>query len=655
MCGITGFIDISRQAKNDELYARVTRMADTLRHRGPDDNGVWVEAETGIALGHRRLSIIDLSPEGHQPMSSACSRYVITYNGEIYNYQQIRKELEASGMHTAWRGHSDTEVMLEAIRQWGLEAAIKRFNGMFAFALWDRKERTLYLVRDRFGEKPLYYGWMTKTFLFGSELKALRAHPDFKGEIDRDALALYLRHNYIPAPYSIYRNIYKLAPGTILTLNTLKKETAPEITPYWLMRDVAEYGVNNPFQSSDEEAMLQLDILLREAVKMRMEADVPLGAFLSGGIDSSLIVSLMQAQNSKPVKTFSIGFHEETHNEAPYAKAVAKHLGTEHTELYITTGEAMAVIPRLPAVYDEPFSDSSQIPTLLVAGLARKFVTVSLSGDGGDEIFGGYNRYHIVRNVLKRMRWIPKGFRKSTASIITLLSPSAWESIFKKLYPVVPERFKLLNPGEKIYKLAQILFMEHPEEIYVSLISHFKDPTSIVLNSHEPPTALTDQAQWTKIPDFTQRMMYFDTITYLPGDILAKVDRASMSVSLESRIPMLDHRLAEFVWQIPLSMKIRGSSTKWLSRQLLYNYVPRKLIERPKMGFAIPFGGWLRTGMRDWTENLLDEKRLQRDGFFDSRPIRKMWLEHLSGKYNWQYHLWDILMFQAWLDENNTL
>ena len=655
MCGITGFIDISRQAKNDELYARVTRMADTLRHRGPDDNGTWIDSETGVALGHRRLSIIDLSPEGHQPMVSACGRYVITFNGEIYNYRQIRKELETSAGCAKWRGHSDTEVMLEAIRQLGLEAAVKRFNGMFAFALWDRKERTLSLARDRFGEKPLYYGWMSKTFLFGSELKALRTHPDFKGEIDRDALALYLRHNYIPAPYSIYKNIYKLSPGTILTLNTLKKETAPAITPYWLMRDVAEYGVNNPFQGSDDEAMLQLDKLLREAVKMRMEADVPLGAFLSGGIDSSLIVSLMQAQSSKPVKTFSIGFHEETHNEAPYAKAVAKHLGTEHTELYVTNKEAMEVIPQLPVIYDEPFADSSQIPTLLVTGLARKFVTVSLSGDGGDEIFGGYNRYFVVRTILKMLGWIPKFCRKSTAKMMTLLSPSAWESIFRKTYPVLPARFKILNPGEKIYKIAQILSIEHPEEIYVSIISHFKDPNSIVLHSYEPPTALTDRNQWVDISDFTQRMMYFDTITYLPGDILAKVDRASMAVSLESRIPMLDHRLAEFVWQIPLSMKIRGNSTKWLSRQLLYNYVPRELIDRPKMGFAIPFGDWLRTGMRDWTENLLDEKRLQRDGFFDPQPIRRIWLEHLAGKNNWQYHLWDILMFQAWLDENNTL
>ena len=655
MCGITGFIDTSRQTKSDGLSARVIRMADTLRHRGPDDNGTWIDSETGVALGHRRLSIIDLSPEGHQPMVSACGRYVITFNGEIYNYHQIRKELEGSAGCAQWRGHSDTEVMLEAIRQWGLKKAVQAFNGMFAFGLWDRKQRSLALARDRFGEKPLYYGWMAKTFLFGSELKALRAHPDFDGEINRDVLALYLRHNYIPAPYSIYKNIYKLSPGTILTLHTTKKEEALETSPYWFMKDVAEHGANNPFQGSDEEAVSQLDKLLREAVKIRMEADVPLGAFLSGGIDSSLIVSLMQAQSSRPVKTFSIGFHEKTHNEAPYAKAVAKHLGTDHNELYVTSEEAMAVIPRLPVIYDEPFSDSSQIPTLLVAGLARKFVTVSLSGDGGDEIFGGYNRYFAMRTMLKILGWMPKGFRKFTSKMITLLSPSAWESIYKKTYPILPERFKLLNPGEKIYKLAQILSMEHPEEIYMSLISHFKDPTSIVLNSHEPPTALTDHTQWPNISDFTQRMMYFDTITYLPGDILAKVDRASMAVSLESRIPMLDHRLAEFVWQIPLSMKIRGSSTKWISRQLLYNYVPRELIERPKMGFALPFGDWLRTGLRDWTENLLDEKRLQRDGLFDPRSIRRMWLEHLEGKYNWQYHLWDVLMFQAWLDENKTI
>lgn len=652
MCGITGFIDLSSKRRSDELQTTVMRMANTLRHRGPDDVGAWVDAETCIALGHRRLSVVDLSPTGHQPMYSACGRYVIVFNGEIYNFKTLRKELEPHGHR--FRGHSDTEVMLAAISQWGLEAAVKRFNGMFAFALWDKQEQRLHLARDRLGEKPLYYGWMRKTFLFGSELKALRAYPEFRGEINRDALALYLRYNYIPSPYSIYKGIYKLPAGTILTLNRADSISYLRPIPYWSAKEVAECGVAKPFTGSTEEAITQLDALLREAIKMRMEADVPLGAFLSGGVDSSLVVALMQAQSDIPVRTFSIGFHESGYNEADHAKAVAQHLGTDHTELYVTPEQAMAVIPRLPTLYDEPFADSSQIPTFLVSQLARRYVTVSLSGDGGDELFAGYNRYLWGKSVWKKIGWIPRELRSVAAIALTTLSPASYETLFQKMECILPEKIKQQNPGDKLHKLAEILPVNDPETMYMGFISHWKDPASIVLGASEPSTAITDRTQWANLLDFTQRMMFLDTITYLPDDILGKVDRASMGVSLEARVPLLDHRLVEFVWRLPISMKIRSGQSKWLLRQVLYKYVPQELIERPKMGFGVPIDSWLRGPLREWAEVLLDERRLREEGFLNPSPIRKKWAEHLSGKRNWQYHLWDVLMFQAWLDENKN-
>lgn len=648
MCGLAGFLDPSRRTGGEELRATVTRMAAALRHRGPDDGGAWVDAEAGIALGHRRLSIVDLSPLGHQPMQSACGRYVTAFNGEIYNHRALRRELE--GLGHAFRGHSDTEVMLAAFVEWGLEAALERFNGMFALALWDRKGRLLHLVRDRLGEKPLYYGWMGRTFLFGSELKALRAHPEFRGEVDRGALALYLRHNYIPTPYSIYRGIRKLPPGTRLTLNGADAGAAPTPIPYWSFREVSERGVAEPFTGSADEAAAHLDTLLRDAVKLRMEADVPLGAFLSGGIDSSTVVALMQAQGDRPVKTFTIGFHEAAYNEAEDAKAVARHLGTEHTELYVTPGEAMAVIPRLPALYDEPFADSSQIPTFLVSELARRHVTVSLSGDAGDELFGGYNRYFWGRSIWQRIGWMPRGMRGAAARALTVLPPEAWETVFRMTGPVLPGKIKQRSPGDKLHKLAEILAVNDPETMYLGLVSHWKDPASLAVGASEPPTVLTDRSQWADLPDFTQRMMYLDTVTYLPDDILVKVDRASMGVSLEGRIPFLDHRVVEFAWRLPLSMKVRDGQGKWLLRQVLYGYVPRGLIERPKMGFGVPIDAWLRGPLRDWAESLLAERRLRAEGFLHPRPIREKWAEHLSGRRNWQYHLWDVLMFQAWLE-----
>jgi len=646
MCGITGFWDIPQQLNSSQLQAIAQQMSKTLLHRGPDDGGVWVDAETGIALGHRRLAILDLSPEGHQPMVSANARYVIVFNGEIYNYLELRKQLKYLGYQ--FRGHSDTEVMLAAFSEWGLEAALKRFNGMFAFALWDRQERVLHLGRDRLGEKPLYYGWVGQTFLFSSELKALKAYPDFHAQINRDALALYLRHNYIPAPYSIYQDIYKLPPACILTVHPTVSVAQPRA--YWSAKTTAESGIACPFTGSETDAIAQLDVLLRDAVSLRMIADVPLGAFLSGGIDSSTVVALMQAQSSQPIKTFSIGFYEDGYNEAKYAKAVAQHLGTDHTELYVTPEEAIALIPKLPILYDEPFADSSQIPTFLVSQLARQHVTVSLSGDGGDELFHGYYRYFLARRIWKQIGWMPQSMRKTISHSLTAITPQTWNRTLSSISALLPDTLKRRNLGDTLHKLAEVLAVPNPEFFYKSLVSHWKNPEALVIGSSEPLTVLSERRHWAELPDFTQRMMYLDTVTYLPNDILVKLDRASMGVSLEARIPLLDHRIVEFAWRIPLDLKICNGQGKWLLRQVLYKYVPQTLIERPKMGFGVPIGSWLRGALRDWAEALLDESRLCQEGFLNPQLIRQKWLEHLSGKRNWQYYLWDVLMFQAWLE-----
>jgi len=649
MCGIAGILQPHQL--NGNAHAVLRAMTDTLRHRGPDDSGVWMDEKAGIAMGHRRLSILDLSPAGHQPMVSGDGRYVITFNGEIYNFQALRRELES--LQHVFHGHSDTEVLLAAVSQWGLEKAVERFNGMFAFALWDRQARTLSLGRDRLGEKPLYYGWTGGAFLCASELKALRAYPGFKEDIDRDVLTLFLRYGYIPAPYCIFRGFRKLPAGTLLTVRA--GQTGAEPVPYWSLRDTAARGVADPYAGSEEDAVAHLDGLLREAVGLRMVADVPLGAFLSGGIDSSTVVALMQAQSSRPVKTFSIGFREGAYDEAKFASGVARHLGTDHTELYVSPAEAQAVIPRMPSLYDEPFADPSQIPTFLVSELARRQVTVSLSGDGGDEIFGGYNRYLLSRRIWNGIRWMPVAVRRGAGRALRALTPGAWDALFRQAGPVLPNSVAVQNPGDKLQKLAGVLTADHPGALYWGLVSLWKNPAGVVAGAVEPATVFSEAHYPAGLTDFLQQMMFMDAVTYLPDDILVKVDRASMGVSLEARVPILDHRVVEFAWRLPVSMKIRHGQGKWILRKVLERYVPRELTHRPKMGFGVPIDSWLRGPLRDWSETLLDERRLHADGFFDPRQIREKWAEHLSGRRNWQYLIWCILMFQAWLGERERL
>jgi asparagine synthase (glutamine-hydrolysing) len=643
MCGIVGFLGSVGPAGQDAAVVR--RMADQLRHRGPDDEGVWADEAAGIALSQRRLSIVDLSPAGHQPMFSACQRYVIVFNGEIYNYEEIRRKLDGETAH-AWRGHSDTEVFLEAISRWGIKPALEHAVGMFAFALWDRRERTLVLGRDRLGEKPLYYGRIGPSFAFASELKAFRAHPAWQPEVDRDAVALLMRHNYVPVPYSIYKGISKLRPGHYLVLGAGERE--PRIEAYWDARDVALHAGQHPFAGSREEAVTELEVLLKQAVKGQMMADVPLGAFLSGGIDSSTVVALMQSMSSRPVRTFTIGLHQAGYNEAEHAKEVARHLGTDHTEMYVSEREAMDVIPSLPEIYCEPFSDSSQIPTYLVSKLARQNVTVSLSGDGGDELFSGYTRYALAQAFWSKVALVPRPLLRMTAGLATLPSPAFYDGVTGPLMPLLPERHRHVRVGDKVHKAAQLLSMQSVDEVYRHLCSHWTDPADIVVGGREPPTMLTGLEALPNLPGNVERMMYLDLKSYLPDDILVKVDRAAMAVSLESRVPMLDHRVVAFAMSLPLAVLRAGNQAKWPLRQLLYKYVPRRLVERPKMGFGVPIDSWLRGALRDWAEDLLSEARLRQDDCFNPAPIRQAWHEHLSGRRNNQYLLWDVLMFQAW-------
>jgi asparagine synthase (glutamine-hydrolysing) len=663
MCGITGFLAAPARPES-ELIKMARSMANAILHRGPDDEGVWADAQTGMALGHRRLAIIDLSFAGHQPMQSACGRYVIAFNGEIYNHKSLRQALGECPSPNAltkgglanpnWRGHSDTETLLTGFDAWGIQGTVDRTIGMFAFAVWDKKTVTLTLGRDRLGEKPLYYGWQGRgnnaAFLFGSELKALRQHPAFENNINRSALSLIARHSCIPAPYSIYEGISKLPPGSLLTVSLQQRE--PKVWAYWSGAQVAEFGVANPFVGSPDQAVDELESLLRDAVRQQMMADVPLGAFLSGGVDSSTVVALMQAESSRPVKTFTIGFNEEGYNEAVHAKAVARYLGTDHTDLYVTAEQARAVIPLLPTLYDEPFSDSSQIPTFLLSQLARQHVSVSLSGDAGDELFCGYNRYQITANLWRKLFNLPLPLRKLIAKGLTGISPQSWNMVSGALPCFLPRSVRLENVGDKLHKGAGVLASQSADALYLGLVSHWHDPAEVVIGGNEPLTLITDKLLALNGLDDVQRMMALDMLTYLPDDILTKVDRAAMGVSLETRVPFLDHRVVEFAWSLPQSLKLRDGQTKWALRQVLYRHVPKALIDRPKMGFGVPIDSWLRGPLREWAEDLLSETRLKREGFFHHASIRQKWAEHLSGKRNWQYHLWDVLMFQAWLEVN---
>ncbi|MFN3656965.1 MAG: asparagine synthase (glutamine-hydrolyzing) [Pseudolabrys sp.] len=637
MCGIAGVL-ISSTAQRTNLERDARAMGACIAYRGPDDHGLWSDLEAGIALTHRRLSVVDLSPAGHQPMISSNGRYVIVYNGEVYNFQDLRPEVEARGI--TLRGHSDTEVMLESFALFGIEATVKRLIGMFAIAVWDRRDRTLTLIRDRLGIKPVYWAKLGGLFLFGSELKALRAYPGWTPTLNRSAVAAYLRHNYVPAPYSIYEGICKLEPGCILTLPWGGE---PKIERFWSVRAVARAGLANPLRVDDDELIAQLETLLKDAVRRRMVADVPLGAFLSGGVDSSTVVALMQNANAGPVRTYSIGFDITGYDESKHAAAVARHLKTEHTELTVTAREAIDVIPKLPDFYDEPFADSSQIPTYLVSAMTRRHVTVALSGDGGDELFGGYTRYAFAQRFWRNLSFLPSPLRHTAAAVLRAIPPKQFSQVFERL----PSPFKVRQAGDKLQKLASILALGDADAVYRRLVTHW-EPQTLMPGVPEAKGLLWDESVRNDLGGLLERMQFYDMVTYLPDDILTKVDRASMAVALEVRVPLIDHRVVEFSWRIPRDKLIRNGVTKWPLRQLLYRHVPAELIDRPKMGFGIPLGEWLRGPLRDWAETLLSEQRLREAGLLDAARVRQAWSEHLNGQANWQYPLWDVLMLEAW-------
>jgi asparagine synthase (glutamine-hydrolysing) len=652
MCGIAGYWRASGGAVD------AAPMATALAHRGPDDAGAWADPSAGIALAHRRLSIIDLSPAGHQPMASPCGRYRIVFNGEIYNHRDLRRALEETEA-VAWRGHSDTETLVHGIARWGLAATLARAVGMFALALWDRHDQTLCLARDRMGEKPLYYGWSAVGLVFGSELKALRAAPGFANAVDPDVLSLYLRFNSVPAPWSILRHIYKVEPGVIVTLGRDALGPPPALPPtaagaaprgvacrrYWSLDAVVAAGADPAMTQS--EALSGLEARLTEAVKIQTVADVPVGAFLSGGVDSSAIVALMRNVTGADVKTFTIGFADTGFDEAPYARAVAAHLGTDHHEMYVDAEDVSAVIPDLATIYDEPFADSSQIPTVLLSRLTRKSVTVALSGDGGDELFCGYNRYLVSRRYREAAARVPSPLRAGIGKALTRLSPGTWDTLTR--LPGIP-RIAML--GDKMHKVGRMLQSSgSTAEMYRAVTEEWSgalpltSPVRLTTMIDAPP-ALRDTA--------AEQMMNWDMQSYLPNDILTKVDRAAMAASLETRVPLLDHRVVEQAWRTPLAFKLRDGQGKWALRQILYRYVPKALIERPKAGFAIPIGAWLRGPLRDWAESLLSVHALAEQPTFDAIAIRTRWAEHVAGTHDRTASLWGVLMFQAWAREWHT-
>jgi asparagine synthase (glutamine-hydrolysing) len=649
MCGLAGLLDPRGTRDGPELSELVASMAATLVHRGPDDGGTWADPETGIALGSRRLAVIDLSEQGHQPMCSASGRYVIAFNGEIYNFRRLRERLDAAGH--AFRGHSDTEVLLATIEERGLAAALAEVNGMFAFALWDRRQRTLHLARDRLGEKPLYYGWAGDTLVFASELKALHAFPRFAAEIDRESLRLFLRYRYVPAPRSIYRGVYKLPPAHTLSFTVADVE-ARAATPraYWSAFDVAAEGAARPASGSPESLADELEQLLGDAIEMRLVADVPVGAFLSGGIDSSTVVALMRRRSRSPVRTFTIGYDDPSYDESAQAAAVARHLGTEHIELRTTAADARAVIPRLPALYDEPFADTSQIPTFLVSQLAREHVTVALSGDGGDELFGGYNRHTWGGTVWNASSRVPLAARRAVGGAISAVPPAVWEATIHRLAPLLPERARVRNPGIKMQKLAAIIPSRSADDLYVTLVSHWQRQERLVVGVAEEWDGLGAGRAPAALGDLGSQMMFLDLVTYLPDDILVKVDRATMGVSLEARVPMLDHRLVELAWRVPQTYKINQGTGKWLLRKVLARHVPDDLVNRPKMGFGLPVGAWLRGPLRSWADDLLDPGLVARQGYLLPDVVSSAWQRHLSGRVDLEDKLWAVLMFQSWLE-----
>jgi asparagine synthase (glutamine-hydrolysing) len=651
MCGIAGVLDPDASTSADRLGALASRMASSLEHRGPDAGGVWTDAEAGVAFGHRRLAVIDLGPGGTQPMVSSGGRWVIAYNGEVYNHRDLRHRLERTG--TQFRGNSDTEVLLDAVECWGIDRALDACEGMFAAALWDRNRRELHLLRDRFGEKPLYYGWVGKVFAFGSELKALSTLPGFAAELDRSAVANYLRFNCIPAPDTIWRGVRKLLPGHLVTLpESPARGVLPEQRCYWSAADAIARARQQPLTASVEEMTDQLEGALSDAVAERMIADVPVGAFLSGGIDSSTIVALMQRHTSESVRTFTVGFADRSFDESAEAAAVAAYLGTDHTTVSVGDAEAVGVITQLPDIWDEPFSDVSQIPTYLVSQVAREQVTVSLSGDGGDELFAGYNRHAWLERVWGRAAVVPVGARRTIGSVLGRIPPWVVEGAGRAT-SALPARWRVRNPSDKMAKLARVLAASDPEDAYRTLTTHWADACSMVLGIG--PQGDSDDGIPSPVAGggITEQMLWFDLVRYLPDDILVKLDRAAMAVSLETRVPFLDRKVLDLAWSLPLDAKLRHGQTKWLLRQVLGRLVPSQLVERPKMGFGLPIGSWLRGELSPWAEHLLDERRLRTQRLLDPAPIRRAWDLHRSGRRDLGYELWDVLVLQAWIDRWN--